>query len=120
MTALNNKTFIKAKPTRSSNILDRVLNAIEIIKAKGYIVKSAHCSAKLFMEIAKRFAPQLGYIEKKRFLIGPNKDQLLMDKTLIYNEEKQFYLKLIDPINGKEGMMFPTFVKPININQENK
>ena len=106
-------TAIQAKPTRSADIMDRILSAIEIMRSKGYIVNSAHCSAKLFKQIAIRFAPEIGYLEKKRFLVGPKKDQLLMDKNLIYSEEKQFYLKLTDPINGKEGMMFPHFVKPV-------
>jgi len=122
MIMLNDKTAIKVKPTGSSDIMDRIINAIEIIKAEGYIVNSVHCSGKLFKEIARRFAPQLGYLEKKRFLVGPNKTPLLKDKNLIYNEEKQFYLKLTDPRNGTEGLMFPRFVKHINkpVNMEMK
>lgn len=113
MIALNDNTLIQTKPTRSSDIMDRIMDAIEIIKSEGYIVNSAHCSGKLFEQIAKRFAPQLGYLEKTRFLVGQTKIQLLIDKTLIYNEEKQFYLKVTDPKDGKEGMVFPTFVKTL-------
>ena len=113
MKALNDTTAIQAKPTRSGDIMDRILSVIEIMRGKGYIVNSTHCSAKLFMQIAKRFAPKIGYLERKRFFVGPKKDQLLIDKNLIYNEDKQFYLKLTDPITGKEGIMFPHFVKPI-------
>lgn len=118
MIAPNDTTMIKAKPTRSGDIMDRILSAIEIMRSKGYAVNSAHCSAKLFEEIARRFASQLGYLEKKRFLVGPKKDQLLIDKNLIYNEDKQFYLKITDLITGKKGLMFPHFVKTINKNLE--
>jgi hypothetical protein len=111
----DNITLINAKPTRSADIMDRIVSAIEIMRSKGFIVNSTHCSAKLFMEIAKRFAPKVGYLERKRFLVGPKKDQLLIDKNLVYSEGKQFYLKLTDPITGKQGMMFPHFVKKLNI-----
>lgn len=115
MIALNDTTAINAEPTRSSDIMDRIVSAIEIMRSKRYIVNSANCSTKLFMEIAKRFARQIGYLEKERFLVGPNKTPLLRDKSLIYNEDKQFYLKLTDPVDNREGMMFPHFVKPIKL-----
>lgn len=124
MMAYNNTTLIKARSglTQQSDILNRIYKAIEIIQDKGYEVVSAGCSTKLFLEISKRFAPRVGFLERETLLLQqrrkptdvPKNIPLRRDKKLLYNEDKQFYLKVTDS-TGKEGMVFPTFQKPITI-----
>jgi len=116
---MTNDTFIEARHslTQSSDILNRIYKSIEIIQDKGYEVTSVGCSSKLFMEISKRFAPRLGFLPRDKFILKQQKKPtdvskqipLLRDKKLIYSENKQFYLKVIDPINQQNGMVFPTF-----------
>ena len=119
MIMANDNTMIEVKTRlgQSSDILTRIYKSIEIIQGQGYEVASAHCSSKLFMEISKRFAPKLGFLERKTLLLQqrryptdiPKNIPLNRDKNLIYNENKQFYLKVIDPANGRDGLVFPTF-----------
>lgn len=117
----NDNTMIEVKTrlNQSSDILNRIYKAIEIIQGEGYEVVSAGCSSKVFMEISKRFAPKVGFLERETLLLQqrrhptdiPKNIPLKRDKTLIYNEDKQFYLKVIDPVNRKNGLVFPTFNK---------
>jgi len=117
----NDKTMVKVKTRlgRSSDILNRIYKSIEIIQGEGYGVESVGCSSKVFMEISKRFAPKVGFVERETLLLQqrryptdiPKKIPLNRDNALIYNEDKQFYLKVIDPIDQKNGLVFPTFNK---------
>lgn len=124
MIATNDTTFltVKTSTNQSSDILNRIYKSIEIIQDKGYKVISVGCSTKVFLEISKRFAPKLGFLERETLLLQqrrkptdiPKNIPLKRDKALIYNEDKQFYLKVTDSRN-MEGLVFPTFPKPIKI-----
>ena len=117
----NDNTMIKVKTRlgQGSDILNRIYKAIEIIQDQGYEVVSVGCSSKVFMEISKRFAPKVGFVERQTLLLQqrryptdiPKNIPLSRDNALIYNKEKQFYLKVIDPASGKNGLVFPTFNK---------
>lgn len=123
MIALNNKTYINVKTsvTQDSDIIQRILESILVMEAKGYKVISAGCSAKLFMEISRRVARRTGVLDKEIILLKYREDAkpipLKRKNTLLYNEEKQFFLRIHDPISGKEGTAFPTFNRPIKIGE---
>lgn len=119
MIALNDKTYITAKTSanQDSDIIDRILESIRVMESKGYKVVSAGCSARLFKKISRKVAQKTGVMSNDVILLKYCSDlepvPLVRDKGLIYNDQKQFYLRIA--INGKTGTAFPTFNRPIKI-----
>lgn len=119
--ALNDKTYITVKTSvnQDSDIIQRILESIEVMQAKGYKVTSVGCSARLFIKIARRVAQRTGVLDENCILLKYREDAkpipLKRDNALIYNDYKQFYLKVFDPLLNKTGTAFPTFNKPIKI-----
>ena len=124
MITTNDKTFVNVKTStnQSTDILNRIYKSIEIMQDKEYKVISVGCSTKVFSEISRRFAPKIGFLARETLLLQqkrkpadiPFNIPLKRDSALIYNEDKQFYLKVTD-FRNIEGMVFPTFPKPIKI-----
>lgn len=121
MIALNDKTYITAKTSvnQDSDIIQRILESIEVMQSKGYTVVSAGCSSRLFMKISRRVAQRTGVLDENCILLKYREDvkpiPLKRDNALIYNEYKQFYLKIYDPGSDKTGIAWPTFNKPVKI-----
>ena len=114
--AADNKEYITVSPTNSKDVLDRITNAARIMEAKGYKVICARCSKRLFVNIAKRFAPQLGFVEQKQLLIGGSKPKgedvgsgvlLEPNKNIAYNPRKPF--ALIIQQGDKQGVVMPEY-----------
>ena len=100
-------TYINVKARKIDDILDRMAFAVNTIKSAGYKVISIGCSSKTFVEISKRFAQKLGYLEIQQFIFEGT--LLKNDKALLYNKEKEFYVTIIEPKTQKTGIVFPTF-----------
>lgn len=121
MIALNDKTYITVKTSvnQDSDIIQRILESIIIMESKGYIVESVGCSSKLFLKISKKVAQKTGVFDEELILLKYREDvkpiPLRRDKGLVYSEYKQFYLRIVEPINNRKGIAFPTFNKPIKI-----
>ncbi len=114
--SVGNKEYITVSPTDSKDVLDRITNAARIMESKSFKVICARCSKRLFINIAKRFAPQLGFVEQKQLLIGGNKPEgedvgsgvlLEPNKNIIYNSRKPFALIIMQ--GDKQGVVMPEY-----------
>jgi hypothetical protein len=114
--AAHNKEYLTVVPTDSKDVLDRLINATQIMESKGIEVVCAKCSKRLFKNIAIRFAPQLGHVEQNQLLIGGQRPEgnelkggVLLEpvKDMIYNPKKPF--TLIVSRNGQEGTVTPEY-----------
>ncbi len=119
MIAFNNKTYITAKTSanQDTDIIMRILESIRVMRNKGYVVERAGCSSKLFLKIAKKVARMTGLFDKEIILLKFDDGKpipLVNDVKLLYNDDKQFYLRVID-FRNRTGTAFPTFKKPVKL-----
>lgn len=86
------------------------------MESKGFKVICARCSKRLFVNIAKKFAPQLGYVEQTQLLIGGSKPEgedvgsgvlLEPNKNIVYNPRKPFALIIMN--GDKQGVVMPEY-----------
>jgi len=116
---ITDKTYINVKSScnQDSDIIMRILESIEVMQRKGYTVTKVGCSTKLFRKIAKRVAMRTGIYDEEIILLKHDEGKpipLINDKLLIYNDDKQFYLKVTD-FRNRTGTAFPSFNKPIKL-----